>query len=175
MFAEKKKSFPIIESIIAVVVFILHYTSLIDISIYNASPFILLPLCISVAIFRGEVTGLVFSSLCGIACDSVASSTSIFNTIAFVLIGFLAGILSKNIFNKNMKGTLVLSLVFSSSYFALKWFIFYFLPDVQGKTYHLLWSIVPSAFYTALFIIPFFFLERWILKEKVSKDKLYIK
>ncbi len=175
MFAEKKQSFPIIESILAVIVYILHYTSLIDISIYAASPFILLSLCIAVAVFRGELTGLIFGAVCGAACDAVASSTVIFNSVTLMLIGFFAGILSKNIFNKNFKGTLLLSLIFSSLYFALKWFIFYLLPDVQGKVYHLLWNIAPCALYTAVFIIPFFFLERWILSEKKPKDKLYIK
>ncbi len=175
MFAEKKQSFPIIESILAAAVFILHYTSLIDITIYTASPFILLSLTVAVAVFRGELTGLIFGAVCGAACDAVASSTVIFNCAALMFIGFFAGMLSKNIFNKNFKGSLLLSFIFSSLYFALKWFIFYLLPDVQGKVYNFLWQAVPCAIYTALFIIPFFFLEKWILSEKKQKDKLYIK
>lgn len=175
MFSDKKYSFPVIECVLAVVLFILHYTSLIDITIYMASPFILLPLCISVAFFRGEVVGLIFSGVCGFACDAVAGQTSVYNTIAFVIIGFFAGVLAKNIFNKNLKGAFILSLCFSAGYFSFKWLIFYLIPDIEGKVYHLFWNIAPSILYTAVFIIPFFYLEKWILKEKKPKNKLYIK
>ena len=175
MFTEKKYSFPIIEFALAFIVYIFHYTSLIDISIYTASPFILLPLCVAVSIFRGEVTGLIFGAVLGAACDACASHTSIFNSVVLMLTGYLAGMLAKNIFNKNFKGTLLLSLIFSSLYFALKWIIFYLIPDVEGKVYYLLWHLFPCALYTAVFIFPFFYLEKWVLKEKKPKNKLYIK
>lgn len=175
MFIDKKRSFPFFESIIAFVVFILHYTRLFDITIYTASPFIILPLCIAVAIYRGELTGLIFSTVCGIACDAVASGSVCFNTLVFMFTGFFVGILAKNIFNRNFRGAIALSLIASICYFALKWCFFYLLPDVQGKVYSLLWHIAPSALYTAIFIIPFYYLEKWLHSERKPKGKLIIK
>ena len=171
MFTEKRQAFPLIESILAFLIFILHYTSLIDISIYTASPLILLPLCIAVAMFRGELTGIIFSLICGLACDSISSSTS-FNTLVFMFTGFFVGLLAKNIFNRNFRGALALALISSAFYFGLKWILEYFITDVQGKVYYLLVYTVPSAFYTSLFIIPFFLLQKWIMTEKKSKTKL---
>ncbi|MBE6728981.1 MAG: hypothetical protein E7568_01960 [Ruminococcaceae bacterium] len=175
MFSEKKYAFPLIESILAFVIFLLHYTGLLDLTVYTASPFILLPLCIAIAVFRGELAGLIFGLVIGVACDACASSTTCFNSVTLMLTGFLVGILSKHIFNKNFKGTFALALLSCAVYFAAKWFIFYLLPDVQGKIYFLLYHSLTSAFYTTLFIIPFYYLEKWVLSERRPRDKQYIR
>lgn len=166
MFIEKKRNFPYIEVLLAFAVYLFHYTSAIDITIYTASPFILLPLCVGVAMFRGELTGLIFGTVCGMACDAVSSQTTCFNTLAFMFIGFFVGLLAKNIFNRNFPAAIVLSVLTCAAYFLSKWCVYYLFPDVQGKVYYLLWHLAPSALYTAVFIIPFYFLEKWLHREK---------
>lgn len=172
MFIEKKHRFPLAECIIAFLVFIFHYTSLIDISIKNVSPFILLPLIVGISMYRGELCGLIFGAVCGFACDAVSTSTVCFNTLTLMFTGFLVGLLAKNIFNKNLPGAAALSLLSSAAYHFLKWFLTYFLPDVDGKVYVFLWQIIPSAIYTAAFIIPFFYLEKLLTGERKKKSKL---
>jgi rod shape-determining protein MreD len=166
MFIEKKRKVPVIEIIIASFVYLFHYTGLIDITIKGASPVILLPITVAVAMFYSELTGLLFGLCCGFAMDAVAASTSVFNTIAFMLIGFIAGLLAKRIFNRNLPAAIALTLISETGYFGIKWLISAIIPDVQGKVYYLLWNLTPCAVYTLIFIIPLYFLEKRLHKQK---------
>lgn len=172
MFIEKKRRFPLPEALIALTVYLFHYTGLIDITIYGASPLILLPLTVAVAMFYDELVGLVFGLVCGFAIDAVAGSTSVFNTILFMFIGFAVGLFAKRIFNRNLPGAIALTFIAVIVYFGLKWIFTAIIPDVQGKVYFLLWHLTPSAVYTLLFILPFYFLEKKLHKEKKRNDKL---
>lgn len=170
MFTQKKRRFPLYESIIAFIIYLFHYTGLIDITIFHASPLILLPLTVAVAMFYNELTGLVFGVACGFAIDAVAASTSVFNTLLFMFIGFAVGLLAKQIFNRNLPGAIALTIMAEIVYFGLKWVATCIIPDVQGKVYYLLWHLTPSAVYTLLFIIPFYFLEKRLHREKKSNQ-----
>jgi len=166
MFIEKKRKVPVPEIIIAALVYLFHYTGLIDITIKGASPIILLPITVAVAMFYDELVGLLFGLCCGFAMDAVAASTSVFNTIAFMLIGFIAGLLAKRIFNRNLPAAIALTLIREIGYFGIKWLISVIIPDVQGKVYYLLWNLTPCAVYTLIFIIPLYFLEKRLHKQK---------
>lgn len=166
MFIEKKRKVPVPEIILAALVYLFHYTGLIDITIKGASPIILLPITVAVAMFYDELVGLLFGLCCGFAMDAVAASTSVFNTIAFMLIGFIAGLLAKRIFNRNLPAAIALTLISETGYFGTKWLISAIIPDVQGKVYYLLWNLTPCAVYTLIFIIPLYFLEKRLHKQK---------
>lgn len=172
MFIEKKRRFPRWESLIALTVYLFHYTGLIDITIRGISPLILLPLTVAVAMFYGETAGLVFGLVCGFAIDAVAGSTSVFNTLLFMFTGFAVGLFAKRIFNRNLPAAIALAFIAALVYFGLKWVFTAIIPDVQGKVYYLLWHLTPSAVYTVLFIIPFYFLEKHLHREKKRNDKL---
>lgn len=169
MFIEKKRRVPLWEALIGIAVYLFHYTGLIDITVYSASPLILLPLTVAVAMFYDELVGLVFGLVCGFAIDAVAGSTSVFNTLLFMFIGFAVGLLAKRIFNRNLPGAIALTFIATIVYFGLKWVTSAIIPDVQGKVYYLLWHLTPSAVYTVLFILPFYFLEKRLHREKKEK------
>jgi rod shape-determining protein MreD len=166
MFIEKKRKVPTPEIIISAFVFLFHYTGLIDITIKGASPIILLPITVAVAMFYGELTGLLFGLCCGFAMDAVAASTSVFNTLAFMFIGFIAGLLAKRIFNRNLPAAITRTLIIEIGYFGTKWLMNAIIPDVQGKVHYLLWNLTPCAVYTLIFIIPLYCLEKRLHKEK---------
>lgn len=166
MFIEKKHRIPWREAIIGFAVYLFHYTGLIDITIYGASPLILLPLTVAVAMFYDELVGLVFGIICGFAIDAVAGSSSVFNTVTFMFIGFAVGLLAKRIFNRNLPGAIALTFISALVYFGIKWIITAIIPDVQGKVYYLFWHLTPSAVYTVLFILPFYFFEKRLHTEK---------
>ncbi len=172
MFIEKKRRFPYWEALIGLIIYIFHYTGLIDITIYSASPLILLPLTVAVAMFYDQLVGLVFGVCCGFAIDAVSGSTSVFNTLVFMFIGFGVGLLAQRIFNRNLPGAIALTFFAVIAYFGLKWVFFAIIPDVQGKVYYLFWHLTPSAVYTVLFILPFYFLEKRLHRQKNRNDKL---
>lgn len=166
MFISKKREIPVTEIIIAAIVYLFHYTGLIDITIMGASPIILLPITVAVAMFYNELTGLLFGLCCGFAMDAVAASTSVFNTLAFMFIGFLAGLLANRIFNRNLPAAIALTILSEIGYFGTKWLLNAIIPDVQGKVYYLLWNLTPCAVYTLVFIVPLYFLEKRLHKDK---------
>ncbi len=166
MFIEKKRRVPVNEIVLAAIVYLFHYTGLIDITIKGASPIILLPITVAVAMFYNELTGLLFGLCCGFAMDAVTASSSVFNTITFMLIGFIAGLLAKSIFNRNLPAAITLTLLSEIGYFGVKWLLYAIIPDVQGKVYYLLWNLTPGAVYTLVFIVPLYFLEKRLHKEK---------
>lgn len=167
MAKNKISRFPVREGIIAFIIYIFHYTDLLDISVYHASPLILLPITVGVAMFYDELTGLIFGLCCGCAMDAVTGG--IYNTLFFMLMGFIVSLLSQRIFNKNLPGAITLTSISTLIYYGLLWFIDYLLPDVQGKVYILLWHYFPSVIYTVLFIIPFYFYEKKLRKVAPKK------
>lgn len=170
MFIEKKRRFPLWEALLALFIFLFHYTGLIDVTVRGASPLILLPLTVAVAMFYDEPVPLIFGTVCGIAIDAVAGSSACFNTLTFMLISFGIGLLSKRIFNRNLAGSIALTVIASIIYFGAKWLFFAIIPDVQGKVYYLFWHLTPSAVYTVIFILPFFYLEKRLHREKKKSN-----
>ncbi|MBR2044025.1 MAG: rod shape-determining protein MreD [Clostridia bacterium] len=165
MFIEKKRRFPLWEALIALFIYLFHYTGLIDVTIRGASPLILLPLTVAVAMFYDEHVSLIFGAVCGMSIDAVAGSSACFNTLTFTLISFGIGLLAKRIFNRNLAGSIALTVIASVIYFGAKWLFFAIIPDVQGKVYYLFWHLTPSAVYTVIFILPFFYLEKALTKK----------
>ena len=164
MSKNKISRFPVSECIIAFIIYVLHYTDLLDISVYHASPIILLPITVGVAMFYDELTGLIFGLSCGCAMDAVTGG--VYNTLFFMLMGFIVSLLAQRIFNKNLPGAIALTFISTFFYYGILWFTDFFIPDVQGKVYILLWHYFPSAVYTVLFIIPFYFFEKKLRKAK---------
>lgn len=172
MFDEKKFRFPTFAVCTSVLIFLFHYTGLISIKIGNASPFLFVPLVVAVGMYYGEVTGLFFGLFVGLLADTSATSSYCFNTLFLSIAGFLAGLLVTFLFNFNFQASIALSVLASFLYFGIKWLVFFFFPDVQGKMYFLLQHSLPSAFYTSAFIIPFFFAEKYFANKYKRKNNV---
>ncbi len=156
----KTNGIPIKETVLAVLIFLFTGSGLITFKIATATPFLLLPLVVAVAMYKGEVIGLFFGLFCGILADIAFVNDTVFNTIFLSVCGFLVGISVTFFFNRNIWAYIVATVITAFLYFAIKWLVACYLPDVQGKMYYLLNISLPSAFYTSLFCIPFYFLER---------------
>lgn len=172
MFDEKKYRFPTFACVAAVLIFLFHYTGLINIKIGNASPYLFVPLVVAVAMYYGEITGMFFGLFVGLLADTAATSSYCFNTIFFSFAGFAVGILVAYLFNFNFQASLALSVLASFLYFGIKWLIFFVFPDVQGKIYFLFQHALPSAFYTSVFIIPLFFAEKHFADKYKRKNNI---
>ena len=67
--------------------------------------------------------------------------------------------------NDNIYSALALSFFASISYFSLKWVCFCLIPAHRDVWGYLLKYALPSAIYTALFVIPFYYLIKYISKK----------
>lgn len=172
MFNSNRKDLPIKETVIAVLIFLFTSSGIITLKIAGAMPFLLLPFAICVAMYKGEVIGLFFGFFCGILADIGFVNDTVFNTVFLSITGFLVAVAVKYFFNRNLPALIVMTIIISFLYYGIKWLFGCYFPDVQGKIYYLLNISLPSAFYTSFFSLPFYFLEKYLTKNKNKKSEI---
>lgn len=142
--------------------FIAHYTDSIDLSIKNAQPFILLPLITAFSMFATPGTAAVSGLALGICMDGCSGGTVCFNAIAIMLAATFVSVAANNLFNRNIKSAILLSVIISLFYYILRWLIFYaFSSGSHDNLTYLLSYAFPSVLYTNAFIFPFYFIFRY--------------
>lgn len=167
---ETKKHHPLIgilSFLIFFIVFLLHYSADIDISIKNASPLAVLPLLCAYSMFAQPSAAAAAGLVLGIAMDGVSMGTYCFNAIILMLSAALVSALAANLLNKNIRSAVLLSVLVSLFYYFMRWLVFYaFAEGTRGNLTYLLSFAFPSALYTAAFIFPFYFIYRYLNKLK---------
>lgn len=144
--------------------FLLRYTGLAVFRIGGAVPIVLIPLLLSIIVFYDENAGLLSSLLTGILMDTAASESSVFNTLFFVIAGTACFLLATRYLNRNLKASICLSLGLSFGYFFIKHLIFVAFRGIGVNYDYFLIYLIPSAFYTALLFIPFYFFQKYFIK-----------
>ncbi len=130
--------------------------------IINAVPVMSIAAVITVAFYYGEWWGFTAGILSGIFADAVTSDSFCFNAMMLLFIGILSGVLLKKYLNRNIFSALALSGAASGIYFFFNGIFFVSHNGaLQGFEYLLLHSL-PSAVYSALFIVPFYFIGKLI-------------
>ena len=138
----------------------LRYSGTATFKIGNAVPVILLPLIVAIAMFKNSNSSLLAALLTGVLMDSTASDSSCFNTIFFVLAAAICNLLFNHYLNRNIKAAAYMSFLVSLGYFFLKYLIFFVFRSVAVNYDYFMLYLIPSVVYTAVFIIPFYFLEK---------------
>ena len=142
------------------IIFVLRYSCGVTLGIGQAVPVILVPLVISCAIFYGENAAMLAGVFAGVLMDSSAASGSWFNTLFLILGGLVCAFLSARVLNRNFKAAICLSVGFSFGYFFIKYLIFFVFKGIPVSYDYFLLDLVPSAVYTAVWLIPFYFLQK---------------
>lgn len=148
------------------ILFLINYTEILPLRISNASPMLLVPGVVTVALYYGEWRGFWCGLIIGIFADSVSAQFAGFNTFLFLIIGLTAGLFVTHMLNRNIYTAAVLSLCASVFYFGAKWLVEYLFIGSNDAANYLLFYAAPSAVYSALFIIPFYYLGILISKIK---------
>lgn len=147
------------------VLILFHYSGA-SVSVFSANPMAALALLAAIIMYSSEIAGVLTGMLIGIVLDSVTSTPVGFNTVTLTVISFAAALVSHYLFNRNLKSALTLCLLFALAYFLARWLVgFAFAGDTKDSFDYLIRYAVPSAVYTTLFIIPFFYLEKRIFKQ----------
>ena len=72
------------------------------IAIGNVKPNLVIPFVISVSIINGPVTGGIVGLTCGLFMDALSSGTTIINSLTYMYMAVISGILNINYFRKNL-------------------------------------------------------------------------
>ena len=130
----------------------------------TATPMLLVPFVVVISCFLREWTGVFFGLFCGIGMDVFLAGSRCFNTIAMILVGTLAGLLYHYIFNRNIKSVIIGSIIFSFGFCFARWLYLCVFTGDSSAFLMLIRYEIPSALYTAIFIIPFYYFIRWLTK-----------
>lgn len=148
-------------------VLLIQYLGGIDLSIKNAVPIMILPLITAFAMFSSVTDSTVAGLVAGVCMDSVSGGSVCFNAIVIMLSAVFVYLIANNLFNKNIRSAILLTIIVSLMYFLLKWIImFAFNMGVKDNLAYLLYFIFPSVLYTTVFILPFYYVEKFITKFK---------
>lgn len=168
--AKHNQSFYLFAALLAFLLYLLDSTGLMTLRIATAHPLLLLPLTVAVAMRAREWAGLEFGGFLGILLDITAADSFCFNLVSLALIGCICGLLSSYYVNNNIYSALVLSLCSSLAYFTAKWLVFYVFSGRNSVFEYFVNYSLMSAIYTSLFILPFYYLVRFMSKRLTGRE-----
>lgn len=160
--AFRKSAAALIELLLFAVLFVLHYTDLLKITVLHASPMLLLPFLAALAMFLEELPAALAGAAGGIFADSVSGGGFCFHTLFFFLTCFTISLLVHYLLNNNFRTAIMLSLLTAIAYYLLRWLAFHAFTGADNSIDYLMQYALPSALYTAVFFLPFYFLQRLI-------------
>lgn len=148
-----------------IILFAIQYNGIFNLKIFTASPVLPLALLVAICMFCSELTGAITGLVLGIFTDAVASTPQGFNAIVFCVLGLSLVLIIKHLFNNNILSAFVLCALAALCYFTLRWIFCLAFPlsFTENLTY-LMRTAFPSCLYTAVFIIPFYYLEKKLYK-----------
>ncbi len=156
----------LINAILFVALFLIQYNAAFSIKIFNASPLLPLTLLVAICMFCSELTGAFSGLVIGIFTDAVANTPQGFNAIVFCFIGLGAVLVIKHLFNNNILSAITLCALCALCYFALRWvFCYAFSLSFNENLTFLIRTVIPECIFTAILIIPFYYLEKILYKK----------
>lgn len=150
----------LLNGLLIFILFVLRYSCGVTLGIGSAVPIILIPLVLSCAIFYSENAAMVAGFFAGVLMDSSASNSSWFNTLFLTLGCLICSVLASRVLNRNFKAAMCLSVGFSFGYFFVKYLIFFVFKGVAVNYDYFILDLIPSAVYTSIWLIPFYFMQK---------------
>lgn len=159
----------ILNILIFFVSLLFYYTGILPLSIKGITPLLILPILTAFSIFNSPLTSAITGLLCGVFMDCNALNSYCFNATMLLVLGTFVAVASTSLFNKNIFSAMVLSLIAAVFYFVLQWAVFETdNTTINDSLTYLLKYAFPTAVYSAVFIIPFYYLYRYFERRKES-------
>lgn len=160
----------------AIYVAILAFTAILQNSpggipdILGARAFLLLPACVSIAMFEREIAAAVFGVFAGFLWD-VSMGRDGFNAFVLLLICATCSLLISHFMRNNVLTALVLG-AGSVTVYNILYVIVNLVADGAGISLKQLFSFyLPSSVYTLVFIPVFYFLTSWVYSSHKTADE----
>ncbi len=129
--------------------------------IFGARAFVVLPLCVAIAMHEREIASAVFGVAAGVLLD-VCTANDGFNSVVLMLLCAVCSLLISHFMQNNVVTSFVLAAGTVTAYNIL-YVIVNLVPAGGGSTVRqLLFFYLPSAVYTMIFVPVYYFMVRWI-------------
>lgn len=138
--------------------------------IFGARAFILIPLCVSIAMFEREIAAAVFGVFAGILWD-ICSVKDGFNSIVLLLICAVCSLLIIRLMRNNILTALVLGAGSLVSYCLIYIIINLFFSGATASIGQIFTFYLPSCIYTLAFVPVFYFPISWIFSSHKTSDE----
>ncbi len=150
-----------------VVFYVLQTTPGIIPAVYGARPVLLIPIALTIAMFEGDVGGMVVGIAAGLLIDMGGSDLLGFHAILLAVLCFVIGSMTMQIFRTNLLVALLSSLVAVPLVIVLQWVFFYIVPGYGDVQYVFMTSILPKMIYTFA-VTPLFYLFNRVIALRLS-------
>ncbi|MBQ7875527.1 MAG: rod shape-determining protein MreD [Oscillospiraceae bacterium] len=136
----------------------------------GVKPILVLPACISIAVFEGEFAGGLFGFCFGLFCDSTSETVFGFNALLFLVFCVLAGLLTIYVFRRSTMNVMLLCLGALFFRSGLEFFFKFILYGYENLDAYFYTQIAPQIVFSAIFSFPFCVLFRWLNKKFEPED-----
>lgn len=125
-------------------------------SVFGAHFFILIPLCIAIAIFEGEIWGSLFGIFAGALWDFVRGGGDGYNVLFLFLMCVFSGLLVRFLMQKNF--VTALSLTAGSCFLYSVFYVMFFISaqGIDNSSYLFFRFYLPSAVLSTLLVVIFY-------------------
>ena len=155
-----------------IVFYVLEQTPRFVPEVFGAKPLLLLPIIIMIALFEGERVALGFGIFIGVLLDSSFSWNLGFYAITIPILGYILGLISRNIIKNTFPTAMIVSALSIFSIYTLHFLIYYVLSGFIYTLYAYFFHYLPNIFYTLFTCILFYYFNKAfaaIIREEVIK------
>lgn len=133
-------------------------------AIEDIKPNIVIAFVVATSIINGPVTGGIIGLICGIFMDSLSSGTTIINSLTYMYIAVIGGILNLNYLRKNLGVVTLFTFLGTIICEASIHFVHFAIWGVSNFFIALLNPILLIALYTVIFTVPIYYITLKLFK-----------
>lgn len=159
-----------IYAILIVVVAILQNTVGFPPAVFGARAFILLPVCVSIAMYEREIAAAVFGVIAGVLWD-VSSASDGFNAVVLLILCAVCSLLISHFMRNNVLTSLVLCSGSVVAYSLIYVFVNITASGAGVGIKQFLTFYLPSCIYTLVLTPVFYFIVSWIFNSHKTADE----
>lgn len=131
-------------------------------SIYGVKPILVVPAAVCMAMFDGEMVGGIMGGLAGLLCDLGSFTIFGFNGIIVLACCATIGLLTIYLTQLRLMNALLLGFGTLLIRGVLEYFFYFQIWNLDGRSQVFLASTLPTVLYSAITIIPLYFLVRYM-------------
>ena len=150
--------------------FVLQGTLFQTLNFANTSPNLLIILIVSLALMKGEETGVILGFFAGILTDIFTGSAIGLYALIYMYLGYANGSFHRIFFPEDVKLPMIMIIVSDIFYGILVYILLFLLRGKTDFSYYFTNVILPEAIYTIVVTILLYPLILWINK-MLEKDE----
>lgn len=141
-------------------------------AIFGIVPNIVIPFVVSVAVVEGSVVGGVVGLFSGIFIDALSRGTVIANSITYMYLAILCGIISTTYLRRNVGVALIVTFTGTIICEEFIHFLHFAIWGSSEMFSALLNPILPVAVYTTILAVPIYYFTKKIILKNNRRDYL---